>query len=421
MIAMFRRGLFYSYLSVYLRHYLGLSVTETTLFATLPMILNVVFQTFIWGRVSDKYQLRRTLIITGELLAGVGTILVWYAHRLAAGLVLSGYVIIIGLALIEIFWSMSNVGWSALISDVYSEKKRSRIQGRLASIGGIGRIAGVWIGGLLYDGLGHKYPGWGFYGGSIFIVTAVAMFLSTLPMLFVPEGGAQPENKGADAGEEVPGDHHLKGVFAFFLTAMMFINFGRNSIILLQPQYLMLESGLGVSSSVLGYIVNTQSVAMILCGLAVGGVASLIGTGRALLAGTLSAIAGIVLIAVSTDLKWIYLSYFLRGFSEVIIMATSYTFASTLIPAQKRGRQFALYNATFFLSWGLAGTLITGPLVDLLIKNGHVETIAYRISFYSAAVITLVGFSLLTYLLYGILPKRLCMKRADIPKAFAAT
>jgi hypothetical protein len=36
-LAMFRRGLFYAFLSIYLRHYLGLSVTETTLFATLPM------------------------------------------------------------------------------------------------------------------------------------------------------------------------------------------------------------------------------------------------------------------------------------------------------------------------------------------------------------------------------------------------
>ena len=403
---MFRRGLFYSYLSVYLRHYLGLSVTETTLFATLPMILNVVFQTFVWGRISDKYQLRRKLIINGEILAGLGTILVWYCHWLSANLVLSGYVIIIGLALIEIFWSMSNVGWSALISDVYTVEKRSRIQGRLASVGGIGRIAGVWIGGMLYDGLGHQYPGWGFHEGSIFFVTTAAMFLSTLPMLFVPEGGVQSENISADPGDKIPGGNHLKGEFAFFLVAMMFINFGRNSIVLTQPQYLMLESGLGVSSSVLGYIVNTQSVAMILCGLAAGGVASLMGTGRALLVGTLSAIASIVLIALSTDLKLIYLSYFLRGLSEVIIMATSYTFASTLIPAQKRARQFALYNATFFLSWGLAGTFITGPLVDLLIKSGQVQTIAYRISFFAAAVMTLVGFGLLTYLLYKTLPKR---------------
>ncbi|MCP4343911.1 MAG: hypothetical protein GY795_00090 [Desulfobacterales bacterium] len=29
-LAMFRRGLFYAYLSIYLRYFLGLSVTETT-------------------------------------------------------------------------------------------------------------------------------------------------------------------------------------------------------------------------------------------------------------------------------------------------------------------------------------------------------------------------------------------------------
>ena len=58
MLAMFRRGLFYAYLSIYLRQYLGLSVTETTLFATLPMTVNIFCQTFIWGRISDRFQVR---------------------------------------------------------------------------------------------------------------------------------------------------------------------------------------------------------------------------------------------------------------------------------------------------------------------------------------------------------------------------
>jgi hypothetical protein len=48
MLAMFRRGLFYAYLSIYLRHRLGLSVTETTLFATLPMVVNVLAQALVW-------------------------------------------------------------------------------------------------------------------------------------------------------------------------------------------------------------------------------------------------------------------------------------------------------------------------------------------------------------------------------------
>ena len=68
-LAMFRRGLFYSFLSIYLRFFLGMTVTETTFFATFPMIVNVLCQTFLWGKVSDKTQKRRTLIIVGELSA----------------------------------------------------------------------------------------------------------------------------------------------------------------------------------------------------------------------------------------------------------------------------------------------------------------------------------------------------------------
>jgi len=232
---MFRRGLFYSYLSIYLRHFLGLSVTETTLFATLPMVTNILFQTFVWGAFSDKYQLRRTLIICGEILAGFGTVLVWYAHTLTETLSLAGYVIIIGLSIIEIFWSMSNVGWSALISDIYPQKDRNMIQGRLASVGGIGRLAGVWIGGLLYDGLSLKYEGWGFYEGALFFVAAGAMFISIIPLLWVPEGGIKHEVENAyDQGAGIWASSGK--VFVIFIAAMVFINFGKNSIAVIQSQ-----------------------------------------------------------------------------------------------------------------------------------------------------------------------------------------
>jgi MFS family permease len=72
-------------------------------------------------------------------------------------------------------------------------------------------------------------------------------------------------------------------------------------------------------------------------------------------------------------------------------MATSYTYASVLIPPEKRGRLFALFNATFFLSWGLAGTFIAGPIVDIMIREGKAESAAYQSSFWVAAGITVVG------------------------------
>ena len=401
---MFRRGLFYSYLSIYLRHFLGLSVTETTLFATLPMGVNIIFQTFVWGAFSDKYQLRRTLIISGEILAGFGTILVWYGHTLTENLSLAGYVIIFGLSIVEIFWSMSNVGWSALISDIYRQEDRNTVQGRLASVGGIGRIAGVWIGGLLYDGLGLKYNGWGFYHGALFFVAGAAMFISVIPMILVPEGGIRSEIE--DTSIPKIGSSDIEGkIFTIFIIAMIFINFGRNSIAVLQSQYLVLSSGFAVSSEVLSYIVNTQSVAMILTGFIAGWVGRKIGDGNSLLLGTALAVVSLFLLAIARNLGLIYVSNFLRGWSEVMILASSYAFASILIPPEKRAKFFGIFNATYFLSWGLPGTFIAGPITDLLLSYGASEAFSYQMAFVSAAIMTLIGLFIQGFLVFVYIPR----------------
>ena len=404
MLAMFRRGLFYSYLSIYLRHFLGLSVTETTLFATLPMVVNIIFQTFVWGAFSDKYQLRRTLIISGEILAGFGTILVWYGHTLTKNLSLAGYVIILGLSTVEIFWSMSNVGWSALISDIYRQEDRNTVQGRLASVGGIGRIAGVWIGGLLYDGLGLKYNGWGFYEGALFFVAGAAMFISVIPMILVPEGGIRSEIEDTSI-PEINASAIGEKIFTIFIIAMIFINFGRNSIAVLQSQYLVLSSGFAVSSKVLSYIVNTQSVAMILTGLIAGWVGRKMGDGNSLLLGTALAVVSLFLLAVARNLGLIYVSNFLRGWSEVMILASSYAFASILIPPGKRARLFSIFNATYFLSWGIPGTFIAGPITDLLLSYGASEVFSYQMAFVSAAIMTLIGFFIQGFLVFVYIPR----------------
>jgi len=391
MLAMFRRGLFYAFLSIYLRHRLGLSVTETTLFATLPMVVNVLAQTLVWGRISDRLQLRRTLIIVGEMLAAGGTVLTWYIHRRFADPIASGYAIIAGLTAIEIFWSMSNISWSALVSDLYDVKQRSRIQGWLASMGGVGRIVGVWIGGLLYDGLGLKPEGWGFFEGPLFFVAAGVMLISTLPLFFLPEGGI-----GYDAAPVAANPHQERSsasiaVYLVFLAGMTFINFGRNSIAIIFTQYLTLGSGLALDSRTLSWVVNTQSLAIVALGWMAGWICRRMGNGAALLAGTLAAVAGLTLLASTASLPMVYAACFLRGVGDAVIMAAAYTFASILIPPQMRARLFAWFNGTFFLSFGMAGTLIAGPIVDGLIAAGYAQPWAYRLSFAAGAALTVIG------------------------------
>ncbi len=393
---MFRRGLFYSYLSVYLRHFLGLSVTATTLFATLPMMVNILSQTLIWGRISDRFQLRRTLIVAGEILAALGTLAVWYTHRMAADPMVAGYIIILGLTVVELFWSMSNISWSALISDLYSQEHRGRIQGRLASMGGIGRMGGIWIGGFLYDGLDLQFAGWGFYQGTLFFVAAGVMFLSIVPLYLLPEGGLLHQPKGESSDQPLTMTHNIDTakIFMVFLIGMTLINFGRNSIAIIFPQYLTLTSGLGLDSRTLSHILNTQSAAIICFGWMIGWLSRRLGTHRTLLAGTASAIAALVLVAFSTSLPLLYLSSFLRGVADAAIMATAYELASDLIPASMRARRFAWFNATFFLSWGLPGTLIVGPLVDWLITSGSTQQWAYQVSFGTAAGMTALGLAI---------------------------
>jgi MFS family permease len=391
MLAMFRRGLFYAYLSIYLRHRLGLSVTETTLFATLPMVVNVLAQTLVWGNLSDRLQMRRTLIIVGETLAACGTVLTWYIHRQFARPTAAGYAIIAGLTAIEIFWSMSNISWSALVSDLYDVKQRSRIQGWLASMGGAGRIVGVWIGGLLYDGLGLKPEGWGFFEGPLFLVAAGVMLISTLPLFFLPEGGIGTDAEPVAANPLQGRPSTSVAIYLVFLAGMTFINFGRNSIAIIFTQYLTLGSGLALDSRTLSWVVNTQSLAIVVLGWMAGWICRRMGNGAALLAGTLAAVAGLALLAFTTALPMVYAACFLRGVGDAVIMAAAYTFASILIPPQKRGRLFAWFNGTFFLSFGMAGTLIAGPIVDGMIAAGYAQPWAYRISFAAGAALTVIG------------------------------
>ncbi|MFZ2630226.1 MAG: MFS transporter [Desulfosalsimonadaceae bacterium] len=409
-LAMFRRGLFYAFLSIYLRFFLGLSVTETTLFATLPMIFNIGAQTLIWGRLSDRKQIRRTLILWGELCGAAGTVLIWAVHILAPSPRISGYAIIAGLTIVEIFWSMSNIGWSALISDLYPQKARNATLGYLTSIGGAGRLMGIWIGGAFYDGWGKMYDGWGFHSGLLFFIPAAVMVVSLLPVMLLPEGGVRHEELS-----EIECNAECQAasirLFWIFLIAMVFINFGRNGVTVIQSQYLFLDTGFNVSSRILGHIFNAESVAIILFGLLAGRIGLLIGDGPSVCLGAVIAMAYLIIFGITDNLRLIYAASFLRGISDVILMAASYAFASVLIPPERRGALFGLFNATLFLSWGVAGTLIAGPTVDILLLLGADPVTAYRAAFLSGLGMVVIGLAIQSWVVFVKMPATVILRK----------
>jgi MFS family permease len=356
----------------------------------------------LWGPLSDKFQVRRTLVILGEIFAGFSTLIVFFGHRFVGDLIIAGWVIILGLSGVEFFWSMSNTGWSALISDLYDYNLRQKIQGQLASLGGVGRIIGILVGGSLYDGFKMHYEGWGFYEGPLFFIAAAVMLISTIPMFFTPEGGIIPEVRLNNGGINHEGAEKSdrKGsvkIFIVFLTAMIFINFGRNSVAITFSQYMVLDTGFDVSSELLSYLINSQSLGIIIFGLIAGKLGSKIGSGNSTSIGSGLAIFSLIIFSFSTSLPLLFIANFFRGVGDVIVTASAYAYASDLIPPENRARGFSFFNATFFLSWGLAGTFIAGPIIDTQILLGVAEVLAYRLAFFAAVILTSVG--LLIFLL----------------------
>jgi MFS family permease len=395
-MAMARRGLFYTFLSLYLMVDLGLSVTATTLLASLTMITNSVSQTFVWGKISDKYRIRARLVIIGETIAAFGYVLIYFLHvhlLNTVGSVAAAYSIIAGLTLLEFFWSMSNLGWSALLSDVSTSKERGRLMSVVSSVGGIGRIVGISVSGALYNWGGNAG---GFRNGILFLFPSVIMLTSALLIWFSMRFSEQDYRNGR-ADEAVLEDKttHSRGygsrAFYWFLASISIVSLGTYSIMQILTFYVNLDSPIGATTFDIAMIGNSASAATIIFSLLAGPLADKIGRKNALSLGfALSIVTPVLYIFAQNALQMIIINS-LSGISMAIVTVVGYLMASDLIPAKSRGRLFGQYNAATSVSFGIAGTVIGGPIADYMIATGATNAAAYIATFQAASMISLIG------------------------------
>jgi len=206
-------------------------------------------------------------------------------------------------------------------------------------------------------------------------------------------------------------------IYLLFLMGMTFINFGRNSIAIIFPQYLALSPGPGLDSQTLSFVVNAQSLAIFVFGWSMGFLCRKLGDGRTLLAGALFAVVGLLLVFLYSSLPIFYLSSFLRGVADVLLLSSAYAYASRLVPASIRARGLAGFNATFFLSWGWGATFLSGPMIDALIRLGYAQATAYRFSFAAGASLTMIGLMVEMWLMFIV--SRRDRNRNALPRASA--
>jgi MFS family permease len=397
-LTFFRRSIVYTFLAIYLRSSLGLSTTEVTLMATVGMIANTLAQSFLWGNLLDKYRKPTEFVIAGEMLAGFGHIIMVFGYVVFLGmnqLIAAGYVIIFCLGGIEVFWSMSNVGWSALVSELTDIDERKKLMGQLSIIGGFGGIGGAYLGGFLYEN------GVGFSSGTIFYIAAVIMIISSFIVYFSIGKKKVSNDEESDEMELIT--HHsfselhykLRAAYLIFIVSLVFINFGRNSIATIIGLFLQDPTAFNASGPDIALYSNIGSIASMISGFIIGSVVSKSDDNKVMMSGIILALAGISWLIVTPTFALALVAAFLIGASQIIIQVSSYSIVARWAPEEYRGRLFAYYNATFFLSWGIAGTLVAGPVADFLIAGGSSDADAYRGSFIAAILLVVIGIAVL--------------------------
>ncbi|MHA1288460.1 MAG: MFS transporter, partial [Candidatus Thorarchaeota archaeon] len=178
----------------------------------------------------------------------------------------------------------------------------------------------------------------------------------------------------------------LRIAYLIFLLSLVFINFGRNSIRLITSLFLADSTGFSALGVDIALYSNIASIAAMVSGLALGTVVAKSDDNKVMVSGAILSLAGIGWLIFTPTFTLALLASFLIGASQIVIQSASYSIVAKMAPEEYRGRLFAYYNTTFFLSFGVAATLIAGPL-----SNAD----AYRGSFIAALGIITIGIVIL--------------------------
>jgi MFS family permease len=372
------------------------TVTSTALLGTLNMISSALGQNLLWGKISDRYKLRSKLIIVGESIAGFAYLGVFFLHRsltdggnsFAAGLAL-----IFGLSLLEFFWSMSDVGWATLLTDVTTLQTRGTVVGTLNFVASLGRMVGIIFAGFLYA------EGNGFQQGTIFYIVTAMLFTGTTMMWLTSKSTKETvkvenvrsneRNRGTSATRDLA--HKNESIYRWFLISLTIIVLGTASISQVFLLFLDLKEGLHVIATEKSFILTAWTIGGMIVSLLSGRLADKLGRTKVILFGLFLAVLTPLLYGFVSSVLAMALVYGINGISFWTIQAVGFALVGDLAPAGKRGRLLSKYNTVMALSWGPAGLLIGGPLADFQTSLGFSVHAAYINCFLVSSLIVVFG------------------------------
>lgn len=387
--------MFYTFMIPYIDSLMH-AVTYTALLGTMNMVASALGQNLIWGKLSDRHKLRAKLIVAGEFIAAIAYLLVFLVHRSlidAQANFNAGLSLILGLSVLEFFWSMSDVGWAALLTDVTTVQNRGGIVGALNSIASFGRIVGIGFSGFLFaDGLG-------FYQGTIFYIVII-MLLSTSALMWVTSRYEKKSDRSElarpaisqEASKTTSYERENRKSYAWFLAALIVIIIGASSVNQVFILFIELPEGLNAAGAGTSLVMIAWTLGGMVASLGAGWFADRIGRNRSILAGLLLAALTPALYGMASSLYIMALFYGINGAAFWTIQTVGFALAGDMISDDRRARMLGRYNAVIALSWGPAGLLVGAPLADIQTKLIGIPTYgAYLNTFYASSIIVFVG------------------------------
>jgi MFS family permease len=379
-------GLWWPFLTIYMRERLAVPLTTITLLFTLNAVAGLAAMS-IAGPAVDRFGRRFAMIIglvaSGLILLAMSaaqTLPVWALLMLVQGL----------------FNPFYRVGSDAMVADLIPPVRRAGAYALLRMINNLGIAVGPAIGGFV---IGVSY------GLAFYIAAAANLLFVTLIVFFVRETlprRATPAHPGAttDAGSQDEAPKH-EGGYGPVLRDRPFVALCGVFVLATMPAAIMMmllavyaKENFGVPESQYGFIMATNAAMVVLFQYAVTRRSQAYPPLQVLALGAFFYAIGAGSVALGGGFWGFWLSMVILTIGELLIAPTGTAVAANLAPPDMRGRYMGLYGITWGVAFGI-GPVIAGYL------NDNVAPRAIWIFALAAGLAAAAGFLLLRKRLGG--------------------
>lgn len=194
----------------------GLTPAVALFVMTWDNIINVFFQPWVGARSDstwNRFGRRKPWILIGVPIAVVGFVLIPFAQT---ALAIAVFILItnFGMALFR----SPTVSW---LGDLFWPEDRSKANGIINLMGGVGALLAFFGGGYLFNNFGRAAP---FIGGAILMVAAVSVALLGVKEPEQVEKEEQPPNEGLKASLRTVWEQpHKSGLFVLLAILLWFM------------------------------------------------------------------------------------------------------------------------------------------------------------------------------------------------------